>query len=223
MNKDNVSIVASNLKGITVGTVALLLMALGAPNLASAAELSRQLEVGMSGADVSALQTFLAQDSTIYPQGLVTGYFGVLTSAAVSNFQSRNGIDNVGRVGPITLAKLNSQMVGGVVGNTGADVYAPTITNVAVSRSGNTATISWYTAEAARGKVHYSPSPLTVYEYPHTVDVSGLTAMTDGMVRNTQSVVIGGLMASTTYHYLIHASDAAGNVSITLPTTFQSM
>ncbi len=223
MNKDNVSIAASNLKGITVGTVALLLMALGAPNLASAAELSRQLEVGMSGADVSALQTFLAQDSTIYPQGLVTGYFGVLTSAAVSNFQSRNGIDNVGRVGPITLAKLNSQMAGGVVGNTGADVYAPTITNVAVSKSGNTATISWYTAEAARGKVHYSPSPLTVYEYPHTVDVGGQTAMTDNMVRNTQSVVTGGLVASTTYHYLIHVSDAAGNVSITLPATFQSM
>lgn len=224
MHKDNTTLRASNRGLAKMGALAVALMVVCVPSFASAAELDRQLSVGMSGADVSRLQTFLAKDSTIYPQGLVTGYFGVLTSAAVSNFQSRNGIDNVGRVGPITLALLNSRMVGGVVGNTGADVYAPTIANIAVSKSGSTtATISWYTAEASSGKVYYSMSPLTVYEYPHSVDVSGQTAMTDGAARNTQNVVIGGLTASTTYNYLIHVSDAAGNVSITLPTTFQSM
>jgi len=64
---------------------------------ANAATLTRQLELGMRGDDVSSLQTFLAQDVTIYPQGLVTGYFGSLTKSAVSNFQARNGISTVGR------------------------------------------------------------------------------------------------------------------------------
>ena len=39
------------------------------PTLTEAATLNRQLELGMSGSDVSDLQTFLAQDPTIYPQG----------------------------------------------------------------------------------------------------------------------------------------------------------
>ncbi len=35
--------------------------------------LTRQLEEGNSGADVTSLQTYLAKDPTIYPQGLITG------------------------------------------------------------------------------------------------------------------------------------------------------
>ena len=36
--------------------------------------------------DVKILQRFLAKDKKIYPERLVTGYFGVLTKAAVANF-----------------------------------------------------------------------------------------------------------------------------------------
>src|SRR6185436_15994829 len=92
--------------------------AFGVPSVSFADTLNRELQKGMSGSDVSALQTFLAQDNTIYPQGLVTGYFGPLTFSAVSNFQSRNGIATVGRVGPITLAEINRQMASGMGGST---------------------------------------------------------------------------------------------------------
>lgn len=51
--------------------------------------LSKNLRQGMSGSEVTKLQTFLAQDSSIYPQGLITGYFGPLTTAAAKRFQER--------------------------------------------------------------------------------------------------------------------------------------
>jgi peptidoglycan hydrolase-like protein with peptidoglycan-binding domain len=48
---------------------------------------SSTLTIGSSGAQVSALQQFLAADPAIYPEGLVTGYFGPLTQAAVMRYQ----------------------------------------------------------------------------------------------------------------------------------------
>src|SRR3989344_1456084 len=68
---------------------------------------SRELDEGMSGDDVSTLQQFLAQDPELYPEGLITGYYGSLTTDAVRRFQTRYGLSQVGRVGPQTLAKLN--------------------------------------------------------------------------------------------------------------------
>src|SRR6185436_11962914 len=100
MTKTNVS----NFFKVSFASLAMVAL----PLVASAATLDRQLEFGMSGSDVSTLQTFLALDTSIYPQGLVTGYFGPLTRAAVINFQAKNGIATVGRVGPITLVALNS-------------------------------------------------------------------------------------------------------------------
>lgn len=206
---------------LEIGIVVTALIFMIVPLLSHAATLDRELQVGMSGSDVSALQTFLAQDSTIYPQGLVTGYFGPLTFSAVSNFQSRNGIATVGRVGPITLSAINAQISGGMSGG-GADVYAPNIYNVNLNKNGNTVTVSWSTSESAKGVVYYSTNPLITYEYPHSVDISGNTAMTDTSFRNSQNVYISGLQANTTYFYSIYVTDASGNVSMTLPATFQS-
>ncbi|MEK7109154.1 MAG: peptidoglycan-binding protein, partial [Patescibacteria group bacterium] len=55
---------------------------------------------------VEILQTLLASDSDIYPEGLITGYFGALTSSAVRRFQARHGIEQLGIVGPKTREKL---------------------------------------------------------------------------------------------------------------------
>jgi len=52
----------------------------------------RTLKQGMSGSDVTALQAFLAADSRIYPEGTISGYFGLLTQYAVQRFQSRHGL-----------------------------------------------------------------------------------------------------------------------------------
>jgi len=50
------------------------------------------LSAGMSGENVVALQEFLAAQPEIYPEGLVTGYFGSLTEKAVQRFQEKNGV-----------------------------------------------------------------------------------------------------------------------------------
>lgn len=76
------------------------------------------LTPGSKGNDVTALQNFLkAQGADIYPEGMVTGFYGNLTKAAVAKFQMKYGIvtsasdPGYGNVGPKTRAKIN-QLLG---------------------------------------------------------------------------------------------------------------
>ncbi|MEK9201335.1 MAG: peptidoglycan-binding protein, partial [Patescibacteria group bacterium] len=55
--------------------------------------ISRNLFLGISGDDVKQLQEVLKQDPEIYPEGLVTGFFGQKTAAAVKRFQEKHGIE----------------------------------------------------------------------------------------------------------------------------------
>lgn len=48
------------------------------------------------GGEVTTIQQFLAQDSRLYPEGDVTGYFGPATERAVQRFQRRHGIVTTG-------------------------------------------------------------------------------------------------------------------------------
>ena len=197
-------------------------MMLVMPFVSSAATLTRELEKGMSGSDVSTLQAFLAQDVTIYPQGLVTGYFGFLTKSAVSNFQDRNGIANVGRVGPVTMVAINNQMNGGTVSNPTNDT-APVIMNVNTNTGTNNTSISWATNEPSKGLIYYSNVPLTTYENTNSVTVSGYTAMTDTNFNINHNVSITGLQANTTYYYMVYTTDQSGYVSVTWPATFRTI
>lgn len=70
-------------------------------------KLTKRLYIGSSDNEVKILQEFLRQDPEIYPEGLVTGYYGPLTEKAVKKFQEKNGIESVGIVGPKTLARIN--------------------------------------------------------------------------------------------------------------------
>lgn len=211
------------IKKIAFASVSALIVI--APMLAQADVLTRSLDLGSTGSDVSSLQTYLASDITLYPQGLVTGYFGALTAGAVGNFQIRNGIvssgtpktTGFGRVGPTTLATLNAKMSGTV-----STVGAPGIFNLTTSANGSSATINWTTNELAQGVIYYSTSPLVTYENDNSVNVSGSTVMTDTVFRAAQSVSIQGLQPNTTYYYLIYATDQSGKVSVTWPTTFRT-
>lgn len=190
------------------------------PLLTNAAVLTRQLELGMRGTDVGYLQTFLAQDNTIYPQGLVTGYFGSLTKSAVSNFQARNGISTVGRVGPQTLGVINAQMNGGYNGNPVSNI-AP-VSSVVANVSGSQATISWNTGMAANAYVYYSTSPISISEQTEysafSINTAGTLVHTD--LRNSHSLTIQSLASHTTYYYVVYSKDVQGNENISLPATF---
>ena len=76
-------------------------------------KLIRHLREGMSGEDVTLLQEVLATDIDVYPEGLVTGYFGPLTKNAVKRFQKIAGIEQVGLVGPKTSASINQLLLVG--------------------------------------------------------------------------------------------------------------
>ncbi len=176
------------------------------PFAAHAAFISQQLDLGMTNSDVTSLQTFLAQNSAIYPEGIVSGFYGPLTAAAVSRFQVENNLPSVGRVGPATLALINSQM-GGTISN-GADISAPTIFPETVTVSSNSATISWTTSEASRGRVMFGSTWPFLYSTAPSVSTASFGS--------TSSVTLTGLQAHTTYFYVLESVDAAGNIQWTV-------
>lgn len=114
-------------RSISVPAISSTSTALGAP-IASSTTLptlpppmkkivfSQYLRRGSKTQEVGILQEFLKRDSAIYPEGLVTGYFGPATERAVQRFQAKHGIASggspaatgYGAVGPKTRAKLNS-------------------------------------------------------------------------------------------------------------------
>lgn len=203
---------------VSFATLAVMVL----PFMAGAATLTRQLELGNTGSDVSTLQSFLSQNQTTYPQGLVTGYFGFLTKAAVSNFQSNNGLAAVGRVGPQTLAVINFQMSGNSSNNT-STMNAPIITRVSINEDKNNASIEWSTNEQSKGMVYYSTNPINAVESLHAVSVTGSDiAMTDMSFRSAQDVSLPDLRSDTTYYYMIHTTDQEGNISVTWPSTFHT-
>lgn len=73
-------------------------------------QLSKTLRPGDTGVDVEILQEFLAAQPELYPEQLVTGYYGPLTKKAVSKLQEKFGLEPVGVVGPKTLEIINQQL-----------------------------------------------------------------------------------------------------------------
>ncbi len=132
-------------------------------------QINQQLDYGEENSDVTSLQQFLAGSPSLYPEGLVTGYFGSLTRQAVMRFQGQYNIvssgtaasTGYGRVGPSTLAKLNA-LIGTGVANVSAPIvamqYLPQIT-------ATTATFNWMTTNGvALGRMYYSTTPLQMNE-----------------------------------------------------------
>lgn len=185
------------------------------------AAITAELELGSRGGEVTELQQFLATNAKIYPEGIVSGYFGALTKAAVIQFQVAYDISQVGRVGPQTMAKINDIMSSGF----GLDTSAPTMANASLQTRRNDATINWTTNEFARGQVYYDTFPIRSDEtmkHAELAYVSGTSAPNNTDVRSTQSVVIQGLTSNTLYYYLARAIDNSGNVTMTLSNTFRT-
>ena len=74
---------------------------------------TKYLYRGISGKEVTLLQTYLKKDPSLYPEGIVSGYFGPATERAVKRFQEKYNIATIstpgyGGVGPKTRTLLNS-------------------------------------------------------------------------------------------------------------------
>jgi hypothetical protein len=81
---------------------------------APASLLTKTLSLGSREREVTILQRMLARNPSIYPEGLITGYYGPATVRAVKNFQKKYSIvrsgtprtTGYGATGPKTRAKL---------------------------------------------------------------------------------------------------------------------
>jgi hypothetical protein len=90
---------------------------------------TRDLTVGSTGADVTALQAFLIAQGDLTAVSAPTGYFGSLTQAALAKYQAANGITpSAGYFGPKTrayLASLTTTTTTGSTGSTGTTSSLP--------------------------------------------------------------------------------------------------
>lgn len=120
--------------------------------------------------EITMLQRFLAQDTTLYPEAQVTGFYGPATERAVQRFQVRHGIvsygdyqaTGYGRVGPRTRWAIKNSCgtqtqpfeVAPTVG------VAPLRVSVAFSGDGSTCTsyaIDW--GDGTAPAVYNAPTP----------------------------------------------------------------
>ena len=195
--------------------------ALTLPFLA-AAQITDTLGIGDSGSQVTELQTYLASDASIYPEGLITGYYGSLTAAAVQRYQcahdivcsGTSGSTGYGHVGPRTLASLQIAMGGSVTTPPSGDISAPIMSDYQVSTSSNSATIAWTTNENARARVMYGTSwPFLYATAPYAVDANFDTI---------HSVTINGLIPNTHYYFVRESVDPSGNVMWTTANGFNT-
>jgi peptidoglycan hydrolase-like protein with peptidoglycan-binding domain len=96
--------------------------------------IGRVLKLGSTGDDVSRLQRFLAADPSIYPEALVTGYYGPLTEAAVKRWQTKFNIvssgdaesTGFGVAGPRTAAAIALQC-STISGGANTNITSPTV------------------------------------------------------------------------------------------------
>lgn len=115
---------------------------------------------------ISQLQKYLANDSSVYPEASITGYFGPLTEQAVQRFQSKNSIVSSGSpdttgygvVGRATRGKIRE-----MCGTTTPPPLTPSITVLSPNGGetwvvGTEYTISW----SNRG---FNPQNIKVYLY----------------------------------------------------------
>jgi peptidoglycan hydrolase-like protein with peptidoglycan-binding domain len=205
--------------GLGVAAAVLSLAAIAAP--AFAATISTQMDIGTQDGDVTTLQSAFAANPSIYPQGLVTGYFGPLTSAAVTRFQAAQGLPQVGRVGPLTINAFNQVYGSGVT-----STVAPIISGVTLAPSNSGTSLLWTTNEPATGIVYYSTSPLNVAETTgpgQSPTVTGTNVMSMSAASNTSnSLLLTNLSSNTTYYYMVESIAPSGGISVTWPSTFST-
>jgi peptidoglycan hydrolase-like protein with peptidoglycan-binding domain len=196
------------------------------------ADITPPLVIGSTGSDVTEVQRYYALDSVIYPSGLVTGYFGPLTSAATERFQTQQsivssgtpGTTGFGIVGPRTASRLNALM-----GNTQPNVSwdtIPVMSPVSLQYNDRNATISWTTNEPTQGQVFYDTTFLRSDESTgprQSPYVSGsLAADGTGNLQTMHTIVLQNLQPDTTYFYIVRSIDSVGNVTMVWPSTFRT-
>lgn len=182
--------------------------------------IGRSLRVGSSGDDVFRLQQYLAQDSAVYPEGTVSGYFGLRTQAAVRRWQIKYNIvasgspstTGFGMVGPRTAAAISLQCtqqttqtngteVGGYIQVSPVAGAAPLPVSVqAIVNTTNNCTATTYTLDFGDG-TQYQQIPTNgsctqvTQNYSHTYTQGGSyqIILSNGSHRTSAVVNVSGV------------------------------
>jgi len=93
----------SNYGETSVGSVAVTAVPATPATPKSVTLFPSPLSAGATGSSVTDLQTILKTDPNIYPEGLVTGYYGQLTESAVKRLQQKYGIPVTGVIDQDTI------------------------------------------------------------------------------------------------------------------------
>lgn len=220
-------------KNTTTGMAAIAVISLALATQAFAyTTISASLDLGERNNDVTNLQTFFADNASIYPEGLVTGYFGTMSRNAVQRFQMSKGIvssgsaatTGYGRVGPSTRDAINGLInsggwSGGV--SVSGDVSGPAFYNVAQNQTNTSATFNFSTNENTMSRVVYSTYPLMFNEGDINSNgfgpIGGMSVNSGNGMAVSHSVTLSSLQPNTLYYYTIISSDAAGNISVVGP------
>ncbi|MDO8490257.1 MAG: peptidoglycan-binding protein, partial [bacterium] len=133
--------------------------------------ITKTLRRGMTDEEVKKLQEFLSMMPEIYPEGLVTGYFGPLTEKAVKKWQEGNGIESVGIVGPKTRAKLSE-----VTSINSSGAASSAISAVPTSESG-VATVPAIPAQPGENQPTATPSGTTTATPAQPIGQTGVTTV----------------------------------------------
>lgn len=133
---------------------------------------TKDLTVGSTGTEVSALQTWLVGKGFLtMPAGVAYGTFGPLTKAAVAKYQVSVGITPaVGYFGPITRAKVNA--AGGTTTTGGTTGGGTTTGSTGITTPGAEGTIA--ATESSAGTVS------TVYEGDSMAPILGIKVEASG-------------------------------------------
>lgn len=102
----------------------------------------RTLKKGYSGEDVKRLQEFL-QSTGVYPEALITGYFGNFTEEALKRYQIKEKIKTTGVMDENTHVRIFAQIAANINGLAAMPDQSPRITDAVLSdnitESGKTA------------------------------------------------------------------------------------
>jgi peptidoglycan hydrolase-like protein with peptidoglycan-binding domain len=209
-----------NASSIGIAIFALMLVLTTGSKVANAS-MTNSVKLGSKGESVTQLQQFMRTNPYIYPTGVVSGYFGSLTKAAVIQLQAAYTLSQDGIVGPQTITKINTAMALGV----GLDLSAPVISNLSLQTTSNSMSTSFNTNEPTKVQVYYDINPLQIQEesvYGQAPYVSGTLASYTNDFKTSHGISISNLQTNTTYYYLIRTIDSSGNMTVTWPTTFRT-
>jgi peptidoglycan hydrolase-like protein with peptidoglycan-binding domain len=181
------------------------------------------LNTGSKSSDVIVLQKFLASNSNIYPAGVVSGYYGSMTKAAVTQFQLAYGLSADGVSGPMTSSKINSLISYGA----GIDLYAPVLSSLSINESGTSANFSFNSNKPVKATIFYDTNPINWNSWDDSVQSLALPAIsgiaeTDNTFSLTKQITLSNLSQNINYHYVLVLTDGSGNSTVTWPSTFMS-